>query len=172
MKRRPVFTILSLGFVLTACISSQPGGMDMVQEDHDNIPNHDQMESQVMGMMNQDNMQAMRARHNTAVPEEYAGLTNPIEADQTSLEKGEELYTTLCISCHGESGLGDGLASEALSPPPAPIALSSQMIEEDYWLWRVSEGGLEFGTTMPAWKGALNQEDIWNLLNYVKTLGN
>jgi mono/diheme cytochrome c family protein len=34
------------------------------------------------------------------------------------LAKGKENYTTICISCHGENGKGDGLAGASLNPPP------------------------------------------------------
>ena len=62
----------------------------------------------------------MMARHHVRVPEPYAGLTNPVPPDQASLERGAELYTTLCASCHGDGGMGDGPAGVSLDPLPAP----------------------------------------------------
>jgi mono/diheme cytochrome c family protein len=32
--------------------------------------------------------------------------------------KGKEVYTTYCLSCHGETGQGDGPAGATLNPPP------------------------------------------------------
>ncbi len=34
------------------------------------------------------------------------------------VEEGKQLYKTNCASCHGDNGLGDGLASAALNPKP------------------------------------------------------
>lgn len=34
------------------------------------------------------------------------------------LARGEEIYKTTCITCHGETGRGDGIAGKGLNPPP------------------------------------------------------
>jgi mono/diheme cytochrome c family protein len=112
----------------------------------------------------------MMARHHATIPEAYAGLSNPIPADENSLERGKTLYTANCASCHGDGGMGDGPAGAALAPAPAPVAHSSQMMADDYLFWRVSEGGAEFGTTMPGWK-ALDEQSRWDMINYMRALG-
>ena len=40
-----------------------------------------------------------------------------VPSDET-LARGRELYATYCVTCHGESGAGDGVAGKALNPPP------------------------------------------------------
>jgi len=112
----------------------------------------------------------MMSRHHAAIPVEYAGLTNPFPPDATSLERGANLYATNCASCHGDGGMGDGPAASALDPAPAPVAYSSQMLADDYLFWRISEGGVSLGTSMPAWK-TLNEEDRWDMINYMRALG-
>ena len=112
----------------------------------------------------------MMARHHAQIPEEYAGLTNAVKADETSLERGAALYITNCASCHGDGGMGDGPVGSSLNPPPSPIAHTSQMMADDYLFWRISEGGAEFITTMPAWK-ALDEQARWDLINYMRALG-
>lgn len=42
----------------------------------------------------------------------------PADVKQAVLNKGKELYTTNCVSCHGETGAGNGPAGAALNPPP------------------------------------------------------
>ena len=71
-----------------------------------------------MGMNND----GMMTRHHAEIPAEYAGLKNPIPADEESLERGATLYTTNCSSCHGDGGMGDGPAGAALVPAPAAVA--------------------------------------------------
>lgn len=96
---------------------------------------------------------SMMAGHHAAIPAEYAGLTNPIAADDDSLTRGAAIYAARCASCHGDGGMGDGPAAAGLAPLPAPIAHSSQMLGDDYLYWRISEGGQmePFDSAMIAW---------------------
>jgi len=112
----------------------------------------------------------MMQRHHAQVPSEYAGMTSPKATDE-SLLRGAEVYKTNCLSCHGETGLGDGPAGAALDPRPAQIAHSTQMLADDLLFYRISEGGVPFQTAMPAWKGVLTEEQIWDVLAYVRALG-
>ncbi len=119
-----------------------------------------------MGMGN-DNMMN---RHHAQIPAEYAGLKNPVQADEASLERGAELYAANCASCHGDGGMGDGPAGAALDPAPSPIAHTSQMMADDYLYWRISEGGTPFSTSMPPWK-FLDEQARWDMINYMRALG-
>ena len=112
----------------------------------------------------------MMSRHHAQIPEGYAGLTNPVQADEASLERGAALYIANCASCHGDGGMGDGPAGSALNPAPSAIAHTSQMMADDYLFWRISEGGVPFSTTMPAWK-ALDEQARWDVINYMRALG-
>jgi len=112
----------------------------------------------------------MMNRHHAQIPAEYVGLTSPIPADETSLERGAELYATNCASCHGDGGMGDGPAGSALDPAPAAVAHTSQMMADDYLFWRLSEGGTPFGTSMPAWK-VFDEQARWDMVNYMRALG-
>jgi mono/diheme cytochrome c family protein len=115
----------------------------------------------------------MMGRHHVSVPAPYAGLTNPVKADQPSLDRGAEQYSALCASCHGDGGMGDGPAGANLDPAPAPVAHTSQMLGDDLLFWRISEGGLQepFSSAMPAWKESLDEEARWDLVNYMRALG-
>lgn len=122
------------------------------------------------GNMGSDHMDMMRFHH-AEIPDEYAGMTNPIVADAESLARGQEAYQAYCTTCHGDGGMGDGPTGKTLDPAPAPIAHTSQMLGDDYLFWRISEGGTHFATAMPAWETALDEETRWDLINYVRTLG-
>jgi high-affinity iron transporter len=113
----------------------------------------------------------MMARHRAVVPEPYAGLTNPIAADTESLTRGQAIYTASCATCHGDGGMGDGPSGVSLDPAPALLAHTSQMLSDDYLFWRTSEGGAAFDSTMPAWKDALDDGAIWDVINYIRALG-
>lgn len=116
---------------------------------------------------------SMMARHHAPIPDEYAGLTNPVTADAASLARGGEIYATHCATCHGDGGNGDGPGGATLDPAPVAIAHTSQMLGDDYLFWRVSEGGAmpPFNSGMIAWKGILEEETRWDVINYVRALG-
>jgi mono/diheme cytochrome c family protein len=39
---------------------------------------------------------------------------------------------------------------------------------DEYLLWAISEGGKSFGTNMPAFKDALTEEQIWQIITYMR----
>ena len=112
----------------------------------------------------------MSGRHHAVVPDEYASLKSPGLSD-ADLVAGRELYTKLCASCHGDAGMGDGPAGASLDPAPSPVAHTSTMLSDGYLYWRIAEGGAEFKSTMPAWKGSLTETNIWALIGYMRALG-
>ncbi len=99
------------------------------------------------------------------VPAAYAGKTMPASADASA---GKEVFTVNCESCHGPQGHGDGPAAASLDPKPRNLPQFVQLVGDDYLFWRVSEGVP--GTSMVAWSNVLSEEDIWNVIAYVRTL--
>src|SRR5690606_39746581 len=65
---------------------------------------------------------------------------------------GKTIYEQRCASCHGEKGLGDGPAGQALDPHPGNLAELVKVAKDDYMFWRISEGGAmaPFNSSMPA----------------------
>jgi len=112
----------------------------------------------------------MMARHHAQVPDEYTGKTAP-ETTAESVLRGADIYAVNCLSCHGETGAGDGPVGATLDPKPAPIGHTTQMLADNLLFYRISEGGVPFNTAMPAWKDVLNEEQIWDVLAYVRVLG-
>jgi len=100
------------------------------------------------------------------VPAEYAGKTNPFDANAAT--EGGEVFRSNCISCHGERGEGDGIASQSLDPKPANLIDVSKSVDDDYLYWRISAG--KPGTSMVAWKGILTEEQIWQVVTFIRTL--
>ncbi|HSN73333.1 MAG TPA: cytochrome c [Steroidobacteraceae bacterium] len=114
---------------------------------------------------------------------------NPPGAD-FSHQSGEQLYQRFCASCHGASGVGDGVVAEALEVDVPDLTLLARRNRGRYPAARVSEiiDGrvilMPHGTrTMPVWgqefwveAGADSQAEytaratIERLVNYVRTL--
>lgn len=80
---------------------------------------------------------------------------------------GREIYVNTCIRCHGIDGKGTlGLK---LVPPPADLTASDVQSRLDGTLFRrIHEG--KPNTAMGAWKHSLSDEEIWDVLAYVRTL--
>lgn len=100
------------------------------------------------------------------VPAEYMGLTNPLGEDAAAA--GAELFRTNCETCHGPQGHGDGPAGQSLQPPPGNLAEVQARAGDDYLFWRIHDG--KPGTSMVAWRGILSDEQIWQVVAFIRTL--
>ena len=100
------------------------------------------------------------------VPAEYAGMTSPLGPDAAAA--GAEIYKVNCESCHGPKGYGDGPAGAALDPTPKNLTELTPLVGDDFLYWRVNTG--KEGTSMVAWKGVLTDEQIWQVVAYVRIL--
>lgn len=107
------------------------------------------------------------------IPPAYAGKTNPHSGDAAAAAEGQTLYQANCTSCHGPAGRGDGPAAAGLEPKPANLAAVQKGLADDFLLWRISEGGAmaPFNSQMPSWKSVLNEDQIWQVITYLRTLG-
>ena len=113
------------------------------------------------------------------IPAAYATAHIPthVWTDPKMLAKGKEIFTAKCALCHGEKGDGKGPGSVNLPLKPADLT-DAKMVAEmpgNFWVWRVSEGGLvepfkSKGSAMPAWKGELSMQDRWAVIAYAHTL--
>ena len=101
-----------------------------------------------------------------SVPADFAGKTNPLGADAATA--GAEVFKTNCAACHGDTGLGDGPAGAALDPAPKNLADLQAQAGDDYLFWRITTG--KEGTSMVPWKGILTEEQIWQVVTFLRTL--
>ena len=100
------------------------------------------------------------------VPAEFAGQTNPLGADAATA--GADVFKNNCVACHGEQGHGDGPAGKMLSPQPKNLPELASAVDDDYLYWRINTG--KPGTSMVGWKGILTDEQIWQVISFIRTL--
>lgn len=107
------------------------------------------------------------------VPAGFAGKTNPHAGDAAAAQAGADIFATNCASCHGDAGAGDGPAGAALDPKPAALNNLPANLGDDFLFWRISEGGAmaPFNSSMPAFKGVLTEDQIWQTVTFIRTLG-
>ncbi len=104
-------------------------------------------------------------------------LGNPPPRNEAALAEGKSLYTKMsCITCHGESGRGDGSSAAALVDDSnlrirprdftRPAAFKSGYATKE--IVRTIQTGFN-GTPMIGFHGTVSDEDAWKLAYYIET---
>jgi len=104
------------------------------------------------------------------VPLEYRSVRSPYPNVTKAITGGGALYGPYCASCHGPHGRGDGDAGLDLVPSPALLSrlMDVQGTVDEYLMWTISEGGKPFDTAMPAFKDRLTEDQIWQIVAYMR----
>lgn len=88
---------------------------------------------------------------------------------------GKKTYDQFCSSCHGPEGKGDGPAAAALNPRPKDLSDNGYTGKlSDRYLFDVIKGGgpkVKKSPLMPAWGHTLKDQEIWNLVAYLRRIG-
>ena len=102
-----------------------------------------------------------------AVPDKNAKEVNPVKSNSESIAAGKALWSLHCSSCHGKTGLGDGSKAAQLKTQPPDFTTAAVQGQSDGSLfYKTSEGRDD----MPSFKKKIpDQEDIWNLVVYIRT---
>ena len=106
-----------------------------------------------------------------AMPQGIQQAQNPVPADAASLQRGLLLYERNCVPCHGAGGLGDGPITQFWRPEmrkPANLTDPRIQAASDGSLYLTISNG--FGT-MPPLRENLNGRARWDIVNYVKSMG-
>lgn len=95
-------------------------------------------------------------------------LTNPVKATPNSIALGKKAYGLDCAMCHGKTGAGDGdLAGDMklqLRDYRNPESLKSMTDGEIFTIIAKGKG------QMSGEEGRMTPTQIWNVVNYVRTL--
>lgn len=84
--------------------------------------------------------------------------------------RGQAVFKTRCILCHGTKGDGKGRASHLYNPPPADLTRSDK--NDQYKEMIITLGGEAMGRSpnMPMWGQQLTPQEIKDTVAYLKTL--
>lgn len=122
--------------------------------------------------------------HDKAAPSEVAQRAGDLRVDlieaydivvaprsAPDLAPAEKLYASLCASCHGATGHGDGpLATPDMDPAPSDFHDDERMRARSvYGLYSTITLGVD-GTSMPPFGSQLSEQERWALAMYAASL--
>ncbi len=102
------------------------------------------------------------------IPPEEAQRLNPVKPTSASIAEGKNLFSTQCVMCHGAAGDGKG-----------DLAVELKMKMRDYRdpaaLKGITDGELHYILVkgkgqMPGQEGRMKEAQLWNLVNYMRSL--
>jgi mono/diheme cytochrome c family protein len=98
-------------------------------------------------------------------------LKNPVAATEASIAAGQQLYRKYCRFCHGPAGRGDGPAIPKDMQPSNLADAVWDRGDSDGEIYTVIQEGAAPKFQMKGLKGKITEQDTWNIVNYVRTLG-
>ena len=96
-------------------------------------------------------------------------LKNPEPKDSESIEAGKKLYQRYCAACHGTNGKGDGGMALSGGEPSD--------LTDDKWDHGSTDGEIfvvirdGVSADMLAYKEKLSEKQIWQVVNYIRSIG-
>ena len=88
--------------------------------------------------------------------------------------EGKQWYYVYCIACHGWTLQGDGPSAYVLDPRPRILTRGDYMNKKsNLQLFTVIKGGGEavsLSSSMPAWGNILQDQDIWNVVAWIRAM--
>lgn len=100
------------------------------------------------------------------VPANYKSMKNPVAKGDASNKAGMAKYNANCASCHGKAGLGDGVKARSLKGSAGDFSKAEFQGQADadlFFKTKIGRGD------MPKYEGKLSDDDIWNIVNYMRT---
>ncbi len=93
-------------------------------------------------------------------------LHNPLLRTKNVVERGQKMFNTYCIVCHGPKGNGEGYV---VPPYPRPPSLLSDKVKTwaDGCIFNVITRGQNL---MPSYGSQLEPDDRWAVIHYVRGL--
>jgi mono/diheme cytochrome c family protein len=113
---------------------------------------------------------AMAAAQNPGGSDAGKKMKNPVPSSPESIAKGKELFTKNCRFCHGVDAKGNGpMAPEGTHPSDLTDAKWDRG-STDGEIFLVIRDGAGPKMDMKGYKSKMSETDIWNIVNYLRSL--
>jgi cytochrome c oxidase cbb3-type subunit 3 len=86
------------------------------------------------------------------------------------VDRGEVVFKTNCVLCHGIHGDGKGRAANLFKPPPADLTHSIKTDEYKRRIIRLGGEALQRSQGMPPWGERLSDSEINDVVEYLRTI--
>jgi len=100
-----------------------------------------------------------------------AALKNPVPSNAASITAGAAAYKKYCAFCHGTAAKGDGPLAPKDSDPPDLTDATWAHGSTDGEIFTVMANGTGPNSKMIAFKGKIPDQDMWHIINYLRSLG-
>jgi putative copper resistance protein D len=97
------------------------------------------------------------------------GLRDPEPSNPAAIARGRVNFQERCVTCHGQRGRGDGPGGVTLDPRPADLVLHVPQHTDGELYYMISRGMPN--SAMPAWSATLSERARWDLVHYLRALG-
>ena len=107
------------------------------------------------------------AQSNWQIPPAAKTEKSPLKATPDLLKKGKATFTTRCQKCHGLLGKGDGPDADSKNKPADLTASKAEANPDGVLYYKVANGQ---PPKMPAFKGLMSRDEIWTVIEFVKSI--
>jgi len=107
------------------------------------------------------------AKPENKTPPEAAQKSNPVKPTPESTAKGKKVYAVDCQLCHGEKGDGKN-DMDMKNVPDITNADVQKNATDGEWFYIIRKGK---GDMPPEDASRAKDEEVWNLVNYLRTFG-
>jgi mono/diheme cytochrome c family protein len=107
----------------------------------------------------------------TDIPRSAATEKSPLSPSPAVVARGRTLYDLHCAKCHGPTGKGDGPdKTNDLAHPAADLTrgFRARFNPDGVLFYKIWNGRIQ--PTMPAYKDTLRRNDVWAIVEYIKTM--
>lgn len=91
----------------------------------------------------------------------------PVKLDRALLMRGQHVFNTYCVVCHGGAGLGNGVTTQYNMSQPANYHIDRLRQETDGYFYKVITEGKGL---MGAYGPSIRPGDRWAVVAYVRAL--
>jgi mono/diheme cytochrome c family protein len=105
---------------------------------------------------------------------EAAKIKNRVASTPESIAAGQKQFQSLCAGCHGKDAKG-GITISAIedrggNQPPDLTDEKWDHGSSDGEIFTVVKKGIAPDFFMAPWDGRISDDEIWNMVNYIKSL--
>jgi mono/diheme cytochrome c family protein len=103
------------------------------------------------------------------IPQDAADEKSPLAESPELVAKGKKIFESKCRRCHGSTGVGNGPDADPDHPPgDLTDGRRASRNPDGVMFYKIWNGRSD--PKMPAFKTDISREDVWTVIQYLKTL--